>query len=157
MKKLTVCLLISLLALISFSTMSYAASGSAIIPPYICKGTDIRTHLRVSNITDSIITVKVTLYDHSGVVMNNIGSNLNYDYIINLNTNTTNETFSFDLNSHSTGFFTVSGFNNIEMGYGRIEWFSEEDVIHGLVANGEMVKDSLGARALFQINQGQPF
>ena len=164
MKKALVVLTV-LLSLFALSNISYAASGSAIIPYFHAETTTgiNYTKIYISNITNNPINVKVTLFSKDGTIFKNVG-NLIYrsENLENFNTNLSDASLSYTLYNNKSSMIMFTHVAN-EFGYGLIEWTQDSDSVYGLVAMGKEVqnpnKDFRGDPVFtnYPINNGLPF
>ena len=171
MKIIKVCcsLLMTFLSVSSFAD----SSGRAIIPHWSAfySGTKSNefssTQIHVSNLTDSTITIELSLYDAEGDVASSDdfdASVLPVGALMNCNTMGT----LCDLPAHHSGFFFIHNDSENEFpfttGYGSLEWtsFNQEQVAmvaHG-ISMGEMSDTQSGrmkASVTIPINNGLPF
>lgn len=161
MKKLLICL-VAMVCLLGVVGVTYGASGKAIIPTYsIAYGQATNTTLfRISNITNELIDVKITLYNPDGSLLSGNGYVAETGNLINYNENLTDATMSFSLNPNATGYIVLrkSTSNNI-YGYGTIEWVQDSKVVNGLIVYGfnALTGSENQSRSLIPVNNCLPF
>lgn len=155
------------------------ASGSAVIPYYqgsMDTGMYVTTGLlTVSNITDSPITVTITLYDHNGDIVTDTAdpsSSAGHLKLAGSSASVTNwidnaagpdYSVSFTLGGHNTLRLSISS-ETTSLGYGRIQWYqSNSSATHGLTAHSRVwVYHDLGTKISnsmdsISVNGGMPF
>ena len=164
MKKSLIVLTV-LLSLFALSTVSYAASGKAIIPYFHAETTTgiNYTKFYISNITNNPINVKVTLFSKDGIVFKNVGSLIYTGVNLeNLNTNLSDASLSYTLDSNKTSEIMFTHIT-LEFGYGFIEWTQDSDSVYGLVAMAREIQNPCRyfsknpVFSHFPINNGLPF
>lgn len=156
MKKLFIVLMVAI-CLFSISTVTFANSGSAIIP-YFLVATTYQPEFYFSNITNEPITVKIAFYSSNGSIISG-------NYItafsltpITLDKSDPNVSVTFSLNGRSTGGIYISGI--MERGYGIVQWSQNAQNIEGLVATSQLwYHNSNGSWSFttIDINNGLPF
>lgn len=168
MKK-TISLLTLVLCLLCAQTFTFAASGKAVIPFFDCfnvTGSATYSHFTVSNITESTINVKVTLYKADGTIIkddNNSSAGLlrGTSTLANYNDNPSdNASITFTLEANKSGYFSLWAVPSQEtFGYGTIEWTQDSKTIYGLVSFGNFVQSNTSGPSRFAIpiNGGLPF
>jgi len=165
--------LILLFALLGSMSLFADSSGRAIIPHWNAfysgsvSNEFSSTQIHVSNLSDSAITIEMTLYDAEGDVASSddfdasilpIGALMNCNTMGNL----------CDLPAHSSGFYFIHNDSENEFpfttGYGRLEWTSYNEEHMAMVAHGismsEMSDSKSGrmkASISIPINNGMPF
>lgn len=160
MKKLLQVLVLLTVLIYCISIPAFAASGKAIVPPgdfrYFSASLNYNHMYFVSNITNSPITVKITIFGKSGsVITTGISGSSN---VTNFTVNPGDCSVSFDLDANATGYVTYSPTTQ-EWGYATIEWSQDSSAPYGLIAD---VKEGLtgttgyGIRTL-AVNNGMPF
>ncbi len=162
MKKILVCLVV-MACLLGLSNVAFGTSGSAVINHYWSTTGGAYSHLNVSNITDSTISVKITLYLLDGTILYDSSTNQSSGYvkidagtILNYTEGDNTKTVSFDLAANQTCRFVVSGFT--AYGYGIIEWTQNSKETKGLVASSTLVNTGSGISiSVIPINNGLPF
>lgn len=133
----------------TFSTVSFAGSGSAVIPYWNSNGSiGLRGTVQISNTTNNDINVTVTFYGKDGTIQ---ASGLTYYNFTNSDS---------QLAAHSTGVIQLA--TPSDYGYGVIEWSNEtgdNDSI-ALVAHSSVITvngSSWRADVAIPINGGLPF
>lgn len=146
----------------SASGSSYS-TGKAVIP-WFASNVDQMSWYSVSNITDSPIDVIITFYESEGSLLiddNNstTGRITGTAELLNYNDRNTDSTLTFKLNPHSTGKFYAYFTNEVEYGYGIIQWKQGGNALQGLVVNGETYTNRTGeeSRGHIPVNNGLPF
>lgn len=157
--------LVAMVCLLGMVGVAYGNSGSAIIPSFMTTYTSstqyVNTLLRITNITNEPIDVKISLFQINGSLLSGTKYVASYDNVNNLNTSLTDATVSFSIDPNSTCqiIFNTLTSSSITYGYGRIEWYQGSKASVGLVVFGyNTYKDSMGYdRAVLPINNGLPF
>lgn len=166
MKRITTALLTLSLALLfcgfAFAEHCFNAKGSTIVPGLITiqknGGRTDTTNISLSNITDSAVTCRVTIYDHDG---NSIAAEYGNVYSGDSRTIATG-TDTFDIPAHSTRIFQFYKVNSNRDIYGHaiIDWTSaNENLRKALVGTARHYYwkgDSTWATST-AVNNGQPF
>jgi len=131
-------------------------SGSAFIPNYYCSQLGEITCIFISNITNSDISVKVTLFKNDGTILTGYTSCLGF--FNNFKNNLTDCSASFTLGPNKSGYLII-GIPVASNGYGIIQWNQNSNNVKGLVAHGQYFFDSNGIRERYSIpiNAGLPF
>lgn len=164
------------LMLITATLPVFSAEGSAMIPHYQAyklssPQEDWHTHWYISNITDSSLTVTITLYDQSGNIITDDNSSstglIQALNVTNYSDNNTGSTVSFNIGADSAGYVSIHSqtSGSWKYGYGIIEWSQGTNnkkyqalIVHSrctrLKVNGSLVYESAYG---IPINNGQPF
>ncbi len=176
MNKTGIVFILSLFMLVILTTYSYAESfayGKAYIPfnsiAYYSSSNEVYTQIQFSNISDDIISVKITLYKQNGTVYKDTNGSISSGYITgdsstmsnyNDNISSENTTTVFSLNAHSSGYINIRNDPSSTYGYGVIEWNQDNSTVRfGMIAqscvnqayNGTTIKYPVA------INSGLPF
>lgn len=158
----------TLVCLLSMTTISLAASGKAMIAPYVTEssstGTVCKSYIYLSNITDAPLSIKMTLYKTDGSVLLDTGNSISSgeiagDSLGDYSENVTNGSVSFSLAAHSSGRVRITS-SDYRIGYGIIEWTQDSQVAYGLIATGEShasLSSGVGFCWNININNGLPF
>lgn len=164
-KKLIVSCLI-LVTLITSGASSVFATSSAYGKGYISYWRDnkssVTTGYSISNITDTPINVKVTLYKDDGTVFVDDGSSTsgsitNQGTGSNYNDQLSDATVSFTLDAHCSAYIVIHNLSETNSGYGTIEWTQDNSsVTTGLVAHGTFYSSD-NSRFDISINGSNPF
>jgi hypothetical protein len=169
-KKLLI--ILSLVVVLISTTFVHANSiereyscGSAIIPCFVYKGTDAKTWINISNITNENVEVRVVLYKKDGTILKddndiNSGQIIGSTEMINYSDQIEGASLKFTLSPHSTGTITTLNQNNeVINGYGKIQWSQESSTHHALIASGSMCStfSDSWSRYGITINGGMPF
>ena len=158
-------LFVLLLALLVISSVVQAKSGSAVIPFYYFHRNSAYSDVTksifyISNITDQLISVNVTLFSYDGTIYKVAsGDHVNIYNTNSYNLNNINSTISFELNPNTTTYMVFSTDLNLKRyGYGVIEWTQDSNNTYGLVASGSFLhSEPTVSRFALQINEGMPF
>ncbi len=167
MKKLMFALaMVMLLCGTAFAEDCFNAKGSAIVPGMYARysGSNIyqSDHVIISNIDNTAVTCRVTVYDQDG---NDVSS---YCKLYTGGDNQTLEELSsgvntFEIPANSTRLFQFyqSGMTKCMIGYAVIEWTSSDakqrkSLVASLRSNGKWGSGTFYATQLL-INNGQPF
>ena len=162
MKKLLICLMV-VVCLLGLAGTSFGSNGKAIIPSvvwnYSSSNNNTIPYILVTNITDTLITITVTIYNPDGTILH---SGLYSNNVSDFNSSLTDASASFTLAPNVTGGIYVNNSNitSSVFGYGRISWNNDSTTTqNGVMAHTYLVKTSNGAQTIVPIfvNSGLPF
>lgn len=168
MKKVTLCLMslmvVVLLSSAAFTAECFNVKGSAFVPniyTYRTSNTNWRnSHMHISNITDSEVTCRVTVYDGDGNDLSSFSKVLK-DGGGTTSTLVTSGTGTFTIPAQSTRVFSFhyDNLNKFVMGHATIEWTSTNKTLHKALVAGYRSRTvhNSSFEAQFAINNGQPF
>lgn len=146
----------------------FAASGKAVMASaYADTSSAANTYIKLTNITNAPVDVKVTFYSHDGSVIKDAGNNSSTGLIRGFNGIAYDETLtdasvSITLAANNTGDVRLGNTpSSYVWGYAVIEWEqTDSSVPFGLIAHGFRVVNS-GASSYNEtsilINGGMPF
>lgn len=170
MKKfLSFVLMVTILGLPMQAMATADARGAAIIPPYYGYldggGSFLGPYVNISNITNSTVTVKITLYKQDGTILYDASTNATQGYFGSRYTNNFTEansdftaTFDIDANETVQVFWPNVGTTLDTVGYGKIEWtIASSKLPVALIAGGFVASTSGESRYSFVVNNGLPF
>ncbi|WP_147820131.1 hypothetical protein [Salidesulfovibrio onnuriiensis] len=169
MKKLiltTLALVLLMSASASATVDCFNTKGSALVPSmytYYISNTNWRTSLlHITNITDSEVTCKVTVYDGNGndvssyskLLKDSFGAGTNGEVIA-----TGVSTFIIPAQATRVFSFHYDNLNKFVMGHAVIEWTSENKTLRKALIAGfrSRAKSGNNFEAQFPVNNGQPF
>lgn len=163
--------LLLILAALILPSSAHAASGSAFIPhwesQYITANNFHATYIFVSNITDTAVSVSLTLYDESGAIVSDDGSPTTgaltaYFNYSSYNDNVTGASATFDIPANSTARLTVLTAH--KAGHGKISWTQNSDNVVALFAYTQREWYVNGSTTFngrtysnMEVNEGKPF
>lgn len=143
-----------LIILIFSANTSYSDTGAAYIP-YNLSSTTVSNEMGVtiSNITDDIVSVTITMYDLNGNKITSASAfTQNNNVAQNIDTSPTGATISFDIPANATASLTYG--NWAGHGYGKIEWTQNSNRRTALLAHA--LRNNSGSFSI-PINAGLPF
>ena len=139
------------------------SSGKAFIP-YYSQSDTLKTVYTVANITDSPITVTVTIYNADGTLVTDDNSSTtgritaSTDFL-NYSDQNIDSSLTFTLNAHNTGYFIMNYNSAYNYGYGVINWTQNGTAVQGLVVTGKNISSSNNTliHHYIPVNNGLPF
>jgi hypothetical protein len=149
---------IILMLLFTSSLVSlYAGSGKAIIPHWF-KSSTTKWVLRVSNISNSDVMVKVKLINYDSLIYNENSENSANIYAAEGFSENPIDGF-VTLSANSTGFVQVNAVGAVKNGFGLIEWQSSDNTNVALIAHGIITYtyNDRYSKAVYPINDFKPF
>lgn len=169
MKKLFILFVTCCVCLCAF-TSAFAGCGSAVIPSFYSSETtaqNVFAAIEMSNISNNVITVSITLYDKNGSVFIDDGGedsgDITADNVINYSDSCYNHTAEFDIEPHGTISFVAFHTAGVEKNYhyGIIEWESDSMDANALIAtlrrNNHFYNSNTYSMMAVPINNGLPF
>jgi len=120
----------------SASASNYS-TGKAVIPFY-SQDASAASYYFVSNITDSPISVTVTLYNNDGTLVTDDNSSTTGRItgsaaLLNFDDQNTDSTLTFTLNAHCTGSINLLIMATAHIGYGVIQWSQSGTTLQAMV------------------------
>jgi len=143
MKKILLCLVV-MVCLLGVAGTAFGNSGGANIAPFstgVNNGANYYDYILISNITNSDVTVTITLYFSDGTIIKDIDNNastgiLRATNVSSYSDNLASASQTFTLGAHQTSNMSLINNSSLTYVYGRIEWSQDNSTTNSLLCNG---------------------